>query len=176
MSAKKPQAVNNSNMAMAVTVLLAGMFITSPSWSHDNSQGQCRDLKDDNERLSCFDQSHHETAKVEHPSETTVYKPDFNGTLTQEMLVSAFGLREKDLAIRIPQDKQLKRIESTIVKSEIAVDGTYIMELENGQVWKENEPGRMKIKTNQTVKISKNLMSYRMKPEKGRTITVKRMK
>jgi len=177
MPAKNLQTVNNTYMAVATTTLLTiALLIANPTWSHDNSQEQCRDLKDDSERLTCFDQNHHEANETKQQTETSVYKPDFDGILTPEMLVSAFGLREKDLAIRIPLEDQLKRIETFIVKSEIANDGTYIIELENGQIWKENEPGRMKIKANQSVKISKNLLSYRMKPEKGRTVTVKRMK
>lgn len=177
MPAENIQTVNNNHISFAATVLLAiNLLIVSPSWGHDNSQGQCRDIEDSGERLTCFDQSHHEMAEIDQPTETSVYKPAFSGTLTQEMLISAFGLREKDLAIRIPLEDQLKRIESIIIKSEIANDGTYIMELENGQIWKENEPGRMKIKANQNVKISKNVLSYRMKPEKGRTVTVKRLK
>ncbi len=166
---------NNYILYSGALLIILGFMIATPTWSHNNPQGPCNEIKDDTERLACFDLGHHKQ-EAETKTEAIVYRPTLEGPPTHETLVAAFGLKEKDLAIRIPTEYQLKRIESVIVKTEIADDGTHVIELENGQVWKENQPGRGRIKANQGVKISKNVMSYRLNPDTGRSVTVNRIK
>ncbi len=157
---------------VSMGTLIVSLMISPPSFSHNNAQGECREIKDDSSRLACFDESHH-TNKPD--SEPTVIRSVLTEAPSEETLISIFGLSENELNVHVPEKFQLKSIYSVITKSTQAADKTYIIQLENGQVWKQIQPGRLKVKANQKVKISKNLLSYRLNPDVGRSFTVRRI-
>ncbi len=53
--------------------------------------------------------------------------------------------------------------------------GNRIMTLSNGQVWAENEAGRLKIQTEQAVTITKKRFNFEMKLESGKKVAVRRI-
>jgi hypothetical protein len=163
--------------------------------AHPDDLKHCSEIDGAVERLSCFDRALSESGdKGETDTETNMdtipapvpvkerSTPGEDGVTAIESArkplqkdnskVDEFG----ETPSRKSQEREMQQISSTIVSVRTSPLGNHIMELHNGQVWMENEAGRMKIKSDQQVTIvASTFRSYRMKLADGTTVRVHRI-
>ncbi len=95
---------------------------------------------------------------------------------SQETLLMAFGLNNIEEKLVINEDQALKEIESRIVNVHRTSLGIHVIELQNGQIWHENDPGSARISGDQNATIKRTYNDFQLTPEKGRSIRVHRVK
>jgi len=86
-----------------------------------------------------------------------------------------FGLREP-IAFTQKKQEEPNAINAVIVQLQKQGRGNYLIVLDNGQLWEENEPTRSTLKDGQKVRIIKRtLNTYKLVPESGRATNVHRI-
>ncbi|SHE77895.1 hypothetical protein SAMN04487965_0636 [Microbulbifer donghaiensis] len=112
----------------------------------------CSTIKADAERLQCYDA--------------------LSDSLEQRAKAN-FGQEQQQVVEEAPES-----IEATITQIDKAAHGKLLITLDNGQVWRQNDSGRVNWKSGDTVTVERALFgSFLMKPvEGGRSLRVKRVR
>jgi len=86
-----------------------------------------------------------------------------------------FGLPAE--TVKAKKKKEPKSTSGVIVMLERQTSGSFLIGLDNGQLWEENEPTRVVLEEGQSVKITRGLMgSYKLIPDRGRSTGVHRLR
>jgi hypothetical protein len=79
--------------------------------------------------------------------------------------------------VKATKKKEPRSTSGVIVMLERQPNGSFLIGLDNGQLWEENEPTRVVLEEGQTVKIARGFMgSYKLVPERGRSTGVHRLR
>ena len=107
-------------------------------------------------------------------SQTTIEETSTTREVTkaaekEEGFLSRFGKKIK----KPKTDRQ--SVSSRVTSVRKSPMGNHILGLANGQTWVENEPGRRSIKAEQSITVTKKLLSFEMQLESGRRVAVHRI-
>ncbi|VAV93293.1 hypothetical protein MNBD_ALPHA01-191 [hydrothermal vent metagenome] len=170
--------------AVIISLALAGTaFVGSMAHAgQNNSILECTKIADDSRRLACFD-----SAAKNIPDAVAGQNTVKAATPTREEKIANFGktqLRESPVKkVREEQkkaeEKELKDITLKVVKYTYTASKKFVLFMENGQVWKQKEDGRIRLPKGEfEVRIKKGAFSgYNMiVPTKKTIIKVKRLR
>ncbi|SDZ86538.1 hypothetical protein SAMN05216562_0859 [Microbulbifer marinus] len=132
--------------------LLALLATGASADSLANQLKGCSSIEADTERLACYDA--------------------LSNSLT-ERAEQHFGQEQQRVIEEAPDS-----IEATIAQIDKVAYGKLLITLDNGQVWRQNDSGRVNWKTGDSVTVERALFgSFLMKPtDGGRNLRVKRVK
>ena len=149
--------------------------------SIESELSQCSSVQDKLDRLVCYDNlaaSMKTTAPIHLPSKPETIAVATSAALvtttaTKQNAVEEFGNLKKDT-----DEQTLDTIQLTVTKVTKDLHGALKIEFENGQVWKQMDSRRFKLKPEQEVFIKKAALGSFALGMEGRntTIRVKRLK
>ncbi len=149
--------------------------------------GVCREIENDTDRLSCFDQAVRSLCQSStlpcDPGSGAESAPDRQKYRKNVASTPAAGAEEKekisdaDFGLREAKKRpSVRSVNSRLMAVNRAAYGKQVFRLENGQVWVENEPGRRKVRADyQKVSIKKKGLRYLLYVESGPVIAVHRL-
>lgn len=160
--------------------MAAGTLPDSGVVMQDPSQTQQPRFGESNNDASVTDIQQGDENASEDPGLT---RSDSGSTLSDGQVADQATESEIDQFGEIRKSKQvaestrIQQIFSRIISIRKAPLGNRIMELENGQIWMANEPGRRRVENNQSVAIRRGAFrSYEMILDDGGRIRVHRVK
>ena len=128
----------------------------------------CANIKDDTDRLSCYDNLYKATNREDSNTQKSISAPSKQATVPEN-----FGLKEK-LNSSAPQGV------SAVIKSISALNnGRVSISLDNGQTWRSNDdPGRLRLKPLTKVTITESRIGGFVLKAEGQKgfVRVKRVK
>lgn len=140
----------------------------------------CMELANDNQRLVCFDK----LAKL-HASPTKTLNSQNDVASQQEILILAEAKKAKEIADfskedlkKTGKDKGPDSITATISKLTKLIRGQWVIYLENGQKWQQQDSNTIKLKVGTNIRLKKGTMGavYLYKEGSHRSIRVERLK
>ncbi len=128
----------------------------------------CATLLRDSERLACYDKA---VAALKSGQATT-------GVAAENMFGATSESSQAAPALRNVKREELKQISGTVTSLRRTDGGMIIIELDNGQVWRQQDSGvRMMVATGDTVTIVRASMgTFRIADKSGRFARFKRLR
>ena len=167
----QPAPAGVVRQSAVVTRLLALALILAPSapaGAHESAEGvvavlkTCVELHNDFERLACYDRAVEQLNEAE-------------GTLGTVSAEDVFGMIKGAEPQAQPRE-QLQSITATVSKIRDAADGTRLIELENGQIWRQADSKQLRLESGESVTISRGALgSFKLATSRGRFIRVQRI-
>lgn len=126
-------------------VMLGALLVGAATAS---AEGDCRDIEDDAERLACYDQllAPADARQVAEPPSAPEAEAGDQATATTQASDESAGAQRRSLfgrvlgGIKLPKPKPKNVVASgKIVRVRELARGNFELELEDGQVWRENE-------------------------------------
>ena len=144
-----PMGIRYSGIIGASLALLAGPVSAQVSGGSERLE-RCANIRNDTERLACFDTYMANRSEIE-----------------RERLTTEFGLSDRDKAKASPDraPPEEPKIESVVQSLTVSPIGKRIVRLENGQIWEETNPSTLRgtIRSGVPVTITKGALgSYRL--------------
>jgi hypothetical protein len=130
----------------------------------------CTTLGNDSERLACYDRLLAETHESGEPGDTRSSSP--------EDLFGAGRRAPRDVSAEsTAKRKQLTEITAHVARLREDRDGSVLIELDNGQVWKQSNPNAtLLLRTGDRVTISRAALgTFRLAAPNGRFAQVRRL-
>ena len=173
-----------------IILSLSALCLFSTSAAASNAIKDCRTIENDLHRLMCYDAAvdalHNKqaiappVAQIKSTEQIKPKAPQVNVTpvtpekkvVTNNVANTEFGLEHKSIA-KEGDSQELVSVLSAVKK---APRGELILTLDNGQVWRQLGTDSFRVKTGQTVVISRGMLnSFLLKIEgKNKSIRVKR--
>lgn len=158
-------------------------LLSFPIGANSDKAIACLDITDKDIRLICYDReiSILKSTKNQHTTKETASTS--NHRASQKITV-AFPKRDEIPSSTSTRNKKEKRKDIankqrsesdllTITSAKKSIRGHWLITLNNGEIWVENEPSRRPLKVNQVVSIKRGPMNHRMLLESGRVIFVR---
>ena len=139
---------------------------------------QCSVISDKLDRLICYD-SLAAGVRPAAPAKQATPEQDFGKNhVTEAPKVAAQAQTTETFGITKPVGKQLERIELVVSSVKKSPYGSITVTFTNGQVWKQTDTRRFKLKPEQKVFVKKGALGSFLMGTEGRntTIRVKRVK
>ncbi len=166
-------------------LLLSLLFLAQPALTADEALTECRQIEEVAERVVCYDKfvdSHFPTDSSDTDSSDRVEittPPETTESNAVPNAQSLFGTNDAEakriveISLAIEQINQIVAIVTDVQKS---ATKKLTVTLNNGQIWRQLDSQRMRLKSGETVIIRKaSLGSYLMEKQSGsRSIRVKR--
>lgn len=152
--------------ALRLAILIA---ISSAAWADEARIADCLSIEGRSDRLACYDEL--ARAYLDQAGRQATPAPSQSVSPDPEPAEDDFGKPSKNKKARQSVPQFTARIESV----RKAARGNYVMTLNNGQVWAENEPNKRPIEGGQDVTIIKRRFNYLMRLESGRNVAVSRI-
>ena len=155
------------NVGILITILLV-CSTSSYAETLSDKLKQCVEIKDDLSRLSCFDRlslTSKNTAKIIEPP-------------TQSQKESRFGGDKIEKKKRQESGYNLEKVVYTVAKIKKSITKKLTIYFENGQVGKQNDTIKFRLKKEDKVEISAGMLGsfFLKKINSNRAIRVKRIK
>ncbi|MFT5295833.1 MAG: hypothetical protein ACI9YH_001849 [Colwellia sp.] len=155
------------NLGILITMLLV-CSTSSYAETLSDKLKQCVEIKDDLSRLSCFD-------RLSLTSKNTV---EIIEPPTQSQKESRFGGDKIEKKKRQESGYNLEKVVYTVAKIKKSITKKLTIYFENGQVWKQNDTIKFRLKKEDKVEISAGMLGsfFLKKINTNRAIRVKRIK
>ncbi|GAA6174027.1 hypothetical protein NBRC116592_36970 [Colwellia sp. KU-HH00111] len=167
---------------IALVGVLAYLISAGASASNKNELSQfmleCAQVNKDAKRLACFDRLVED--KVKQLTPVNVQKAPVLKTNTTVSSVTVEKVAEfsKQHLRKTAKEQGLDSITSKVNKLKKLLRGQWIIDLENGQQWRQKDGAKIKLNVGDTVQLKKGSMGsvYLYVEGKNRSIRVKRLK
>ncbi|RYV00897.1 hypothetical protein SOPP22_19080 [Shewanella sp. OPT22] len=139
---------------------------------------KCATISDKLDRLICYDNlAKGVSPKVSSPEANFGKVSSATETSSSDQFETR-GQTTETFGITKPTGKQLERVELTVAKVAKSPHGKLTITFENGQVWKQSETKRFKLKSGQKAYIKRGALGSFIlgTPERNSSIRVKRIK
>lgn len=152
---------------MKKTLIALSFLIGAPALATDSVLADCRLIKDASARVDCYDKFVDAQTATDSPVAPSAQ--------------SLFGTQDAE-AKRIVQTtldiEQITQIEAAVTDVRVSASKKLVVQLDNGQVWRQLDSQRLRLKDGDAVVISEaSLGSFQMQKQSGsRNIRVKRVK
>ena len=155
------------NVGILITILLV-CSTSSYAETLSDKLKQCVEIKDDLSRLSCFD-----GLSLTSKNTTEIIEPP-----TQSQKESRFGGDKIEKKKRQESGYNLEKVVYTVAKIKKSITKKLTIYFENGQVWKQNDGIKFRLKKEDKVEISAGMLGsfFLKKINTNRAIRVKRIK
>lgn len=158
----------------AVIVRLFALALVVAPWTPTGAQGSaesvvailktCVELQNDFERLACYDKATEKLNGAE-------------GTLGAVSAEDVFGMiKGGEPKPEAQPREQLQSITAAVSNIRTAADGTRLIELENGQIWRQSDGKQLRLESGESVTISRGVLgSFKLSTRRGQFVRVQRM-
>ncbi|NVK24115.1 MAG: hypothetical protein HWE10_04240 [Gammaproteobacteria bacterium] len=151
---------------MKTFIYLLLLFSVADIYANENNPlTQCRNIQNDNDRLACYDKIPLTTVATNLPEKSADKKTNQPISASDK-----FGLKQ-------PVEEQLESIFAKVTKLKKVGYGSFIIHMDNEQIWRQIDSARFRLKVGDEVEIkSASLGSFLLKKAgSNKTIRVKRL-
>ncbi len=137
----------------------------------------CLNISNDNQRLACFDQLANSSVTVLSPIKMSDESLSKIEQIKLEEAKKIDDFSKEDLK-KTEEEKGPDSITATISKVKQLIRGEWVVYLENGQKWQQQDSARIKLKVGDSIRLNKGSLGavYLFKEGSHRNIRVKRLK
>lgn len=155
----------------ALLMMTCGICFAEDSPGLPPALQACANLHNDGERLACYDRLVAQTAAGNAPTEEQVAQAP------QEMFGMRGDVSRKSAPEAAPRREELSSITAHVQALKASASGALIIELDNGQVWRQEDSAQLMLEVGDSVTITRGaLKSFRLATTAHRAGRVQRIR
>ena len=156
---------------------ISPVLLASPNEAIIDGLSRCLLIASNEQRLTCYDQLSTKNSQVfnaENMKDKTILSVEIENA---EQAKKVANFSKQDLK-KTDQEHEPTSITAIVAKVKKLIRGQWVVDLENGQQWQQQDTARMKLTVGDHIRLTKGSLGvvYLVKEGSNRSIRVKRLK